>query len=124
LKCEPMQLSHVAAFWLRLTGNILLNLFLYVHGSAPQLRARDYTTFNRSPPCEGGLADLIVLGGYVAVEGAAKKAEHKVNVPFSPGRTDASQKQTDVRSFAVMEPKADGFRACRLRSCSWIARTC
>jgi catalase-peroxidase len=56
------------------------------------------------------LADLIVLGGCAAVEEAAKKAGHKVKVPFSPGRTDASQKQTDVHSFAVLEPTADGFR--------------
>jgi catalase-peroxidase len=56
------------------------------------------------------LADLIVLGGCAAVEEAAKKAGHDVKVPFSPGRTDASQEQTDVNSFAVMEPKADGFR--------------
>jgi catalase-peroxidase len=56
------------------------------------------------------LADLIVLGGYAAVEGAAKKAGHDVKVPFSPGRTDASQEQTDVASFAVLEPTADGFR--------------
>jgi catalase-peroxidase len=56
------------------------------------------------------LADLIVLGGCAAVEEAAKKAGHKVNVPFAPGRTDASQKQTDVHSFAVLEPAADGFR--------------
>ena len=56
------------------------------------------------------LADLIVLGGSAAVEEAAKKAGHDVKVPFSPGRTDASQEQTDVHSFAVMEPKADGFR--------------
>jgi len=56
------------------------------------------------------LADLIVLGGCAAVEEAAKKAGHDVKVPFSPGRTDASQKQTDVHSFAVLEPTADGFR--------------
>jgi catalase-peroxidase len=56
------------------------------------------------------LADLIVLGGCAAVEEAAKKAGHKVNVPFAPGRTDASQKQTDAHSFAVLEPSADGFR--------------
>ena len=56
------------------------------------------------------LADLIVLGGCAAVEEAAKKAGHKVKIPFSPGRTDASEKQTDVHSFAVMEPVADGFR--------------
>jgi len=55
------------------------------------------------------LADLIVLGGCAAVEEAAKKAGHDVKVPFSPGRTDASQKQTDVESFAVLEPIADGF---------------
>jgi catalase-peroxidase len=56
------------------------------------------------------LADLIVLGGCAAVEEAAKKAGHEVKVPFSPGRTDASQEQTDIHSFAVLEPIADGFR--------------
>jgi catalase-peroxidase len=56
------------------------------------------------------LADLIVLGGSAAVEEAAKKAGHAVKVPFTPGRTDASQEQTDVESFAVLEPAADGFR--------------
>jgi catalase-peroxidase len=56
------------------------------------------------------LADLIVLGGNAAVEEAAKKAGHEVKIPFSPGRTDASQEQTDVHSFAAMEPVADGFR--------------
>jgi catalase-peroxidase len=56
------------------------------------------------------LADLIVLGGCAAVDAAAKKAGHEVKVPFAPGRTDASQEQTDVHSFAVLEPTADGFR--------------
>jgi catalase-peroxidase len=56
------------------------------------------------------LADLIVLGGCAAVERAAKNAGHDVQVPFAPGRTDASQEQTDVESFAVLEPTADGFR--------------
>jgi catalase-peroxidase len=56
------------------------------------------------------LADLIVLAGGVGVEQAAKKAGHTVKVPFTPGRMDASQKQTDVESFAVLEPIADGFR--------------
>ena len=56
------------------------------------------------------LADLIVLGGCAAVEQAARNAEHDVTVPFTPGRTDASQDQTDVESFAVLEPTADGFR--------------
>ncbi|WP_421693545.1 catalase/peroxidase HPI [Aestuariivirga sp.] len=56
------------------------------------------------------LADLIVLGGSAAVEEAAKKAGHPVEVPFTPGRTDATQEQTDTESFAVLEPTADGFR--------------
>jgi catalase-peroxidase len=56
------------------------------------------------------LADLIVLGGCAAIEKAAADAGHKVNVPFTPGRTDATQEQTDVESFAVLEPQADGFR--------------
>jgi catalase-peroxidase len=70
------------------------------------------TTFNKSQ--SGGksvsLADLIVLGGCAAVEAAAKKAGCDVTVPFTPGRTDASQAQTDVVSFGVLEPVADGFR--------------
>ncbi|MEN8179861.1 MAG: catalase/peroxidase HPI [Pseudomonadota bacterium] len=68
--------------------------------------------FNSAQP--GGkmvsLADLIVLGGCVGIEQAAKNAGHDVTVPFTPGRTDASQEQTDVDSFAVLEPAADGFR--------------
>ena len=56
------------------------------------------------------LADLIVLGGCAGVEQAAKNAGYKITVPFTPGRMDASQKKTDVASFAVLEPKADGFR--------------
>ena len=56
------------------------------------------------------LADVIVLGGCAAVEQAAKDGGHEVVVPFAPGRTDASQEQTDVESFAVLEPRADGFR--------------
>jgi len=68
--------------------------------------------FNKTAP--GGkkvsLADMIVLGGSVGVEQAAKRAGHDVKVPFTPGRTDASQAQTDVESFAVLEPVADGFR--------------
>ncbi len=68
--------------------------------------------FNRSQ--SGGkkvsLADLIVIAGDAAIEAAAKKAGHDVKIPFAAGRTDASQEQTDVASFAVLEPKADGFR--------------
>ena len=69
-------------------------------------------TFNaaQSAGKQVSLADLIVLGGCAAVEAAAKAAGHAVAVPFTPGRTDASQAQTDVASFAVLEPQADGFR--------------
>ncbi len=66
--------------------------------------------FNKSGKKSVSLADVIVLGGCAAVEQAAKAAGHDVKVPFTPGRTDASQKQTDVESFAVLEPTADGFR--------------
>jgi len=69
-------------------------------------------TFNRSQSGNKkvSLADLIVLGGCAAVESAARAAGHEVQVPFSPGRTDATQEQTDVESFAVLEPTADAFR--------------
>ena len=56
------------------------------------------------------MADLIVLGGCAAVEKAAKDAGHDTKVPFTPGRTDATQAQTDVETFEVLEPKTDGFR--------------
>jgi len=70
------------------------------------------TEFNRAQTKgkKVSLADLIVLGGCAGVERAAKSAGHNVQVPFTPGRTDASQEQTDVESFAVLEPSADGFR--------------
>ncbi len=69
-------------------------------------------SFNRSHANGKGvsLADLIVLGGCAAIEKAAQDAGHNVTVPFTPGRTDATQQQTDVESFAVLEPHADGFR--------------
>ena len=70
--------------------------------------------FNRAATATGGkrvsLADLIVLGGCAAVEQAARNAGHDAQVPFSPGRTDASAEQTDAAAFAVLEPTADGFR--------------
>jgi len=65
---------------------------------------------NGSKAKKVSLADLIVLGGCAAVEEAAKSAGHKLNVPFTPGRMDASQEQTEVESFEPLEPKADGFR--------------
>ncbi len=70
------------------------------------------TKFNKSQKGNKkvSLADLIVLGGCAAIEQAAKNAGHNVKVPFTPGRTDALQEQTDVESFAVLEPRADGFR--------------
>src|SRR5262249_29147638 len=79
---------------------------------ALQALERVQAEFNKSQT--GGkkvsLADLIVLGGCAAIEQAAKAGGYDVQVPFSPGRTDASQQQTDVESFAVLEPTFDGFR--------------
>ena len=74
-------------------------------------------TFNAAQTDGKGvsLADVIVLGGCTAIEQAARNAGHEVTVPFTPGRTDASQAQTDVESFAVLEPAADGFRNYRGR---------
>jgi catalase-peroxidase len=81
-------------------------------GKALQTLEQIQQDFNRSQ--SGGkrvsLADLIVLGGCAAVEQAAKNAGYNITVPFAPGRTDASQEQTDVESFAMLEPSADGFR--------------
>ena len=65
--------------------------------------------FNGAGGAQVSLADLIVLAGSAAVEQAARNAGHDVTVPFTPGRTDATQEQTDVESFAVLEPRADGF---------------
>ena len=77
------------------------------------------------------LADLIVLGGCAAIEQAARAAGHAVTVPFSPGRTDATQEQTDVQAFAVLEPAADGFRNYRRsgqtsspKRCWWTGPSC
>ena len=70
---------------------------------------RDFNS-SQSGGVKVSLADLIVLGGCAAVEQAAKNAGHDITVPFTPGRTDASQEQTDVESFAVLEPDSDGFR--------------
>jgi catalase-peroxidase len=77
-----------------------------------QVLEKIQTAFNSSQSGKKkvSLADLIVLSGCAGIEQAAKNAGHKVTVPFTPGRTDASQDQTDVKSFAVLEPKADGFR--------------
>ena len=77
------------------------------------------------------LADLIVLAGGAAVERAARDSGFDVEVPFFPGRTDASQEQTDAESFAALEPKADGFATtsgratgCRPSTCCSTRRTC
>jgi len=81
-------------------------------GKAIKTLEKVQKNFNKS--LKGGkkvsLADVIVLGGSAAVEQAAKKAGYAIKVPFAPGRSDATQQQTDVKSFAVLEPKADGFR--------------
>jgi catalase-peroxidase len=69
-----------------------------------------YETIKADSGLNVSIADLIVLGGSVGIEQAAKAAGHDLEVPFTPGRTDASQEQTDVEGFAVLEPKADGFR--------------
>jgi catalase-peroxidase len=71
---------------------------------------KDFNTSQAGGRKMVSLADLIVLGGCAAVERAARNAGYDVQVPFAPGRTDASQEQTDVESFAVLEPAADGFR--------------
>jgi catalase-peroxidase len=71
---------------------------------------RDFNSAQAGEAKQVSLADLIVLGGCTAVEQAAKNAGYDVEVPFAPGRTDAAQEQTDVESFAVLEPAADGFR--------------
>ena len=80
--------------------------------AALQVLEKIQTEFNSAQkgPKKVSLADLIVLGGCAAIEQAAKNAGVSVSVPFNPGRTDASPEQTDVHSFAVLEPKADGFR--------------
>jgi catalase-peroxidase len=81
---------------------------------AKVLKALDGIQKDFNASAKGGkkvsLADLIVLGGSVAIEKAAKAAGHDIEVPFEAGRTDASQAQTDVESFAALEPVADGFR--------------
>ncbi|MHB8631555.1 MAG: catalase/peroxidase HPI, partial [Candidatus Limnocylindria bacterium] len=81
-------------------------------GTVLRTLERIQTEFNssRTDGTRVSLADLIVLGGCAAVEHAARNAGHDVQVPFTPGRTDASQEQTDVEAFAVLEPTADGFR--------------
>jgi len=81
-------------------------------GKALQILERIQRDFNgtQSNGKKVSLADVIVLGGCAAVEQAAKSAGHDIAVPFTPGRTDASQEQTDVESFAVLEPTVDGFR--------------
>ena len=71
---------------------------------------QEFNSANASADKQVSLADLIVLGGCAAVEQAAKQARFDVQVPFTPGRTDAAQEQTDVEAFAVLEPTADGFR--------------
>jgi catalase-peroxidase len=70
------------------------------------------------------LADLIVLAGCAGVEQAAKNAGHSVTVPFTPGRTDASQEQTDMDSFAVLEPIPDGFRSYLKGNTAYRPRRC
>jgi catalase-peroxidase len=83
-------------------------------GVAPVLEKLEQVQQDFNSSASGGkkvsLADLIVLAGSAAVEQAAKAAGHDITVPFAPGRTDATQEQTDVESFAVLEPRADGFR--------------
>src|SRR5205823_4783499 len=71
---------------------------------------KDFNSAQSGGKKKVSLADVIVLGGCAAVEAAAKKAGQDVQVPFAPGRTDAAQEMTDVQSFAVLEPAADGFR--------------
>jgi len=79
-------------------------------GAVVQVLEGIQTDFNAAGSKKVSLADLIVLGGCAGVEAAAKAAGHDISVPFTPGRADATQEQTDVDSFAVLEPVADGFR--------------
>ena len=92
---------------------------------------KDFNKAQKGGKKKVSMADLIVLGGVAAIEQAAKEGGKAVQVPFTPGRTDASQAQTDVASFAVLEPTADGFRnwfgppvACRRRRCWSNAPRC
>lgn len=80
-----------------------------------------HTTFNAKSKRYLSFADLIVLGGCVGIEEAAKKAGLKLKVPFKAGRADATQDQTDVESFSVLEPKADGFRNYASKDCAAVA---
>lgn len=84
--------------------NNILQVFEKIRGDFNDLQAMSGINKKVS------LADLIVLGGCAAIEKAAKRTGYKVRVPFTPGRTDASQEQTDIKSFEPLEPKADGFR--------------
>ncbi len=81
----------------------------------------DFNAANTASGKQVSIADLVVLGGAAAIEQAAKNAGHQVTVPFTPGRTDASADQTDVESFAVLEPMADGFRNYLSKATSYTA---
>ena len=79
---------------------------------------------SRSDGKQVSFADLVVLGGAAAVEKAARTRGHDVTVPFTPGRSDATQEKTDVDSFSYLEPKSDGFRNLAARTTGCPASTC
>ncbi|MBI3232439.1 MAG: catalase-peroxidase, partial [Bacteroidetes bacterium] len=79
-----------------------------------------YESIQKSFGNKVSVADLIVLGGCAAIEQAAKNAGHNITVPFKQGRGDASQEQTDIASFAILEPKADGFRNYKSSTCKQV----
>lgn len=94
---EPEQLNNV------------LQILKQIQDNFNSLQAKSNKTYSKKPK-QVSLADIIILGGCVGIEKAARKAGYKITVPFTAGRSDTSQEETDIKSFDVLEPQADGFR--------------